>query len=106
MTRPKATGDIIEAGRAALETDLAAHIAAGAGDESTVGANVVALDRLKLDARSTPVRALSMSRTMAVELSLAKSGRWILCTMLSRGDLVAELGSKRGEVFLNLGKCR
>lgn len=41
-------GDIIESGRAALETDLANHIAAGAGDESTILANTAALERCKL----------------------------------------------------------
>jgi len=45
---PQTTADIISAGRAALETDLGAHIAAGAGDESTVAANAVALGRRKL----------------------------------------------------------
>ena len=48
MTKHRTTGDIITSGRAALETDLAAHIAAGAGDESTVEANTIALGRRKL----------------------------------------------------------
>jgi isopentenyl diphosphate isomerase/L-lactate dehydrogenase-like FMN-dependent dehydrogenase len=41
-------GDIIETGRATLEPDLAGHIAAGAGDGSTIEANTRALDRCKL----------------------------------------------------------
>lgn len=41
-------GDIIETGRAMLEPDLAGHIAAGAGDGSTVEANATALSRWKL----------------------------------------------------------
>ncbi len=44
----RTTGDIIESGLASLETDLGAHIAAGAGDESTVEANTDALRRYKL----------------------------------------------------------
>lgn len=41
-------GDIIETGRATLAPDLAGHIAAGAGDGSTIEANTMALDRWKL----------------------------------------------------------
>jgi isopentenyl diphosphate isomerase/L-lactate dehydrogenase-like FMN-dependent dehydrogenase len=41
-------GDIIETGRATLELDLAGHIAAGAGNGSTVEANSTALNRCKL----------------------------------------------------------
>ena len=44
----KTTGDILDAGQASIEANLAAHIAAGAGDESTVRANSDALDRMKL----------------------------------------------------------
>lgn len=42
------TGDIIENGRAALDVDLAGHIAAGAGDESSIAANAEALARCRL----------------------------------------------------------
>ena len=44
----KTTVDVIDAGRASMAPDLAAHIGAGAGDESTVAANTAALDRAKL----------------------------------------------------------
>lgn len=41
-------GGVIATGRTRLEADLAGHIAAGAGDGSTLAANTAALDRRKL----------------------------------------------------------
>jgi len=45
---PQTIGDLLAAGQSALRSDLADHIAAGAGDESTVAANRSALDRWRL----------------------------------------------------------
>jgi len=42
------TADLINMGKSNLAVDLAAHIGAGAGDESSVAANTDALDRVKL----------------------------------------------------------
>lgn len=45
---PRSVGDLLAAGRAALAPDLADHVAAGAGDESTIAANRTAIERVHL----------------------------------------------------------